>query len=379
MTSPKAERTWSNLPVPPGEVLSEEIEALGMSQKDLASALDRPVQVVNEIINAKKGITQETALGLERVLGIGAHVWVGLESTYRMTIARNRELEQLRASQALLTELPINAMAKLDWVSKVRDKEEQVREVLRFFGVANVSAYRRRMPIVGFRFTEKATVSEGALAAWLRKGETEARIMETRDFNTSRLYEAAVEARALTSTGPDVFVPRLKLLFANAGVAFVIVPELPKTGANGVARWLTSSKALIQLNLRYKWADIFWFTLFHEVGHLLKHSKGRGIIVDGKGISGDPTIEDEADRWRADFLINPDTWRTFVSAAGFTRDAIKRFAAEAGVAPGIVVGRLHREGLLPYSQLADPERAVRVGGSMPRKSSHRNPPIPQAA
>ncbi len=353
MTSPKAERTWSDLPVPPGEVLSEEIEALGMSQKDLASALDRPVQVVNEIINAKKAITQETALELERVLGIGAHVWAGLESTYRMTLARNREREQLRSAQAWLTELPINAMAKFGWVSKARDKEEQVREILRFFGVANVSAYRRRTPIVGFRFTEKATVSAGALAAWLRKGETEARVMETRDFNTDRLYEAALEARALTITNPDVFVPRLKLLFADAGVAFVIVPELPKTGANGVARRLAPSKALIQLNLRYKWADIFWFTLFHEVAHLLKHNKGRSIIVDGEGISSDAAIEDEANHWAGDFLINADMWRGFASMGGFTRDAIKRFAAEAGVAPGIVVGRLHRERLLPYSRMAD--------------------------
>ena len=80
------EKTVSDLPIPPGEVLGEEIEALGMSQKQLAAALGRPVQAVNEIIRGKKAITEETALGLERVLGIGAHVWVGLESAYRMAL-----------------------------------------------------------------------------------------------------------------------------------------------------------------------------------------------------------------------------------------------------------------------------------------------------
>ena len=93
------EKTLSDLPIPPGEVLGEEIEALGMSQKQLAAALGRPVHAVNEIIRGKKAITEETALGLERVLGIGAHVWVGLEAAYRMTLARNRERERMAESQ----------------------------------------------------------------------------------------------------------------------------------------------------------------------------------------------------------------------------------------------------------------------------------------
>ena len=91
MSSHTATRVWSDLPIPPGEVLAEEVEALGMNQTQLAAALGQPVQVVNEIIRGKKAITQETALGLERVLGISAHVWEGLESSYRMTLARNRE------------------------------------------------------------------------------------------------------------------------------------------------------------------------------------------------------------------------------------------------------------------------------------------------
>lgn len=91
MNNPAVTRAWSDLPIPPGEVLQEEIEALGMNQTQLAVALGRPVQAVNEIIRGKKAITQETALELERVLDIGVHVWTGLESAYRMTLARNRE------------------------------------------------------------------------------------------------------------------------------------------------------------------------------------------------------------------------------------------------------------------------------------------------
>ena len=324
-----------------------------MSQKDLASSLDRPAQVVNEIINAKKAITEDTALELERVLGIGAHVWMGLESTYRLTFARQRERERLRSAIDLLPELPIAAMAKLGWIPKTRDKEALAHEVLSFFGVANASAYRNRNPVAAFHFTARAKFSEEALNAWLRRGEIEARNAETREFDTSRLHEAAQEARALTTEEPGVFVPLLQDCLAYAGVAFVIVPELPKTGANGVARWLAPRKALIQLNLRYKWADIFWFTLFHEIAHLLRHHKDRNIIVDGEGINGDRVIEDDANQWASDFLIDPGMWEAFTSNPGFTRDAVTRFAAEAGIAPGIVVGRLQREHRLPYNALAD--------------------------
>lgn len=347
------EKTLSDLPIPPGESLAEEIEALGMSQTQLAAALGRPVQAVNEIIRGKKAVTEETALGLERVLGIGAHVWSGLESAYRMTLARNRERERMEASIDWLKEFPIGAMTKKGWVAPVRDKREQVRELLSFFGVADVAAYRSMAPARAgrFRLSDKAKASEGALAAWLRKGETEAQRAETRDFDAGLLAAAAAEARSLTAVEPAVFAPRLERLFADAGVVFVVVPELPKTGANGVARMIGPRKALIQLNLRYKWADIFWFTLFHEVAHLLKHRRER-VIVDGESVSGDPTIEAEANQWSSDFLIPPDAWRAFTSDGDFEEGSVAAFASEVGIAPGIVAGRLNKESLAPYSALA---------------------------
>ena len=84
----KQSSTWSDMPIPPGEILAEELEARGMNQRGLATRLGRPLQVVNEIINAKKAITPDTALELEMVLGIDAQYWANLESCYRITLAR---------------------------------------------------------------------------------------------------------------------------------------------------------------------------------------------------------------------------------------------------------------------------------------------------
>ena len=86
-----SQRVWSDLPIPPGEVLAEELEERGMTQKELATRMRRPAQAINEIVRGKKAVTPQTALGLERALGIDASFWMNLETTYRLTLARNKE------------------------------------------------------------------------------------------------------------------------------------------------------------------------------------------------------------------------------------------------------------------------------------------------
>ena len=340
----------SDLAIPPGETLADEIAARSMSQTELAARLGRPVQVVNEIIHGKKAITDNTALGLEKVLGIPAAFWVNLEQNYRMTRARLQEGDRLEAEAEWLKELPVREMQKRGWIVTGRNAQEKVGALLQFFGVANVSAYRKTTEVLGFRISENAKLSPGALAAWLRKGELEAQKIETRPFDSSLLLDAARAARSMTEQPAQEFAPRLTRLFADAGVAFVVVRELPKTGANGVARWLTDRKALIQLNLRYKWQDIFWFTLFHEVCHVLKHGNQK-IIIDGIDKKG--AFENEANQWAADFLVPPDAWEQFRRRTPFNKSSIIAFAGAVGISPGIIVGRLHREQLIEYSEMSD--------------------------
>ena len=350
MTIDDRREVYSDLAIPPGDTLADEISARGMSQTELAARLGRPVQVVNEIIHGKKAITDDTALGLEKVLGIPAAFWVNLEQNYRMTRARLRDRDRLQAEEEWLKELPVREMERRGWIAVGRSAQEKVRALLQFFGVANVSAYRKTTQVLGFRISDNAKLSPGALAAWLRKGELEAQAIETRAFDSTLLLEAAHEARAMTEDPSQVFAPRLTQLFADAGVAFVVVRELPKTGANGVARWLTDRKALIQLNLRYKWQDIFWFTLFHEVCHVLNHGSQK-IIIDGTDKNG--PLEDEANQWAADFLVPPDRWSEFRRRTPFNRNGITAFARRMGISPGIVVGRLQRERRLKYSEMVD--------------------------
>ncbi len=346
-------RVYSDLPIPPGEVLEEELEARGMTQKELATRLGRPAQAINEIIRAKKAITPETAIGLGRVLGIDAQFWTNLEAAYRMTLARKREQEMLEANVQWLDEYPVRAMLKRGWIQAGRDRPGRLKALMSFLGVA-VAEPQAFQKAIGFRITEAAqqAISLGALAVWLRKGELDAQETPTADYDEQAFTEALSRIRQMTTQPPEEFLPAMSDLCAQSGVAFCMVQELPKSGANGATRWLTDRKAMIQMSIRNKWADVFWFTFFHEACHLLRHRTQRRIVIDG--LDADPEsagIEADADRFARDFLIDPRKWSDFCAEGQFTASSVKRFARSVGIAPFIVVGRLQREKRIAYSRL----------------------------
>lgn len=346
-------RAWSDLPTPPGKVIKEEIDFLGMSHGELAARMNRTVQEVNEIILGERVISSETAIELERVLGIAADFWTNLESSYRMTLARNQEKEDIATKLHLLDEYPITKMVELGWLPAVRDKASKLKALMGFLGVSDPtpSAYQEA---VGFRITEAAQqrISRGALAAWLRKGEIEAQKADVENYDHEAFRNALVKIRGMTELSPSAFLPEVSNLCAQSGVVFCLVPELPKIGANGVARWLTDHKALLQLNIRNKWADIFWFTFFHEAYHILEHRAHRRILIDGLDDELEMSdIEAEADNFAKDLLIPPEKWEQFCSGGDYSAPTVISFAHSVGVAPFVVVGRLQKECRVPYTRL----------------------------
>lgn len=336
----------------PGETLQEVLEDRQMSQADFADRTGRPRKTINEIIHGKTAITPETALQFERVLGIPASFWNNLERNYQEYLARQQETQLLEASTDWLRQIPIKDLAKLGWIQRHGAAADQVREVLRFFGIASPAQWDSvsLASQASFRHSPSFASHQGALAAWLRKGELEAQKIDCESYDRAKFRRALAEARRLTVEDPEIFVPRLIALCAAAGVAVAFVHELPKCRVHGATRWLSSDKALIQLSLRYKTNDHLWFTFFHEAGHILLHGKKETFIEVGDKNSS--TEEAEANRFAADFLIPIVELERFQrSTATRSEAAVRRFAGELGIAPGIVVGRLQHDGWLPPSHL----------------------------
>ena len=189
----------------------------------------------------------------------------------------------------------------------------------------------------------------------MHRGEIEAAEIKSAIYDVNKFKEALLQIRTLTVKPPEIFQPEVVRLCAEAGVAVVFIPQLPKTRTSGATRWLNPNKALIQLSLRYKTDDHLWFAFFHEAGHILLHGK-RDIFLEGKGVASveDQEKEEEANKFAADILIPPMKLKRFL-ASGQKRSkvGIKEFAAEIGIAAGIVVGRLQHDGILPPSHCND--------------------------
>ncbi len=364
MTTEKQPSFQPDYHVPPGETVLETITALGITQAELAERAGRPKKTINEIIHAKAAITPETALQFEKVLGLPASFWNALEQQYRAALAREAEREQLQRQLDWLDTIPVRALTKHGWVPSFREPVKQLEALLSFYGVASVEAWRDvwadLRSAASYRKAEAFETDFAAVTAWLRKGELEARAIKTEPFDPLVFRAVLGEVRTLTLDTSAAFVDELVSLCAGAGVAVCFVPELPKLRVCGATRWLTPDKALVQLSLRYKTNDQMWFTFFHEAGHIVLHGK-RSVFVEeiggaSKGIAGSAEPrwkrlkgeEREANEFAQNVLIPPSEYNRFTEPGDFSAIAIRVFAAEIGIHPGIVLGRLQRDRFVPF-------------------------------
>jgi HTH-type transcriptional regulator/antitoxin HigA len=338
--------------LPPGETLRSRIEAIDLSQAELAMRSGLSTKHVNQIIKGLAPITHETALTLERVTGTPASIWNKLEARYRENLLRRVDVSQ--EDRSWLGRLPLKELRRRHLITTSTDITELFNGVLTFFGVADRPAWENLWlkPSRSFRRATTFETSPEAVATWVRIGELEAREIDTQPYDVATFRIALQEIRSQTRQ-PDF--DHVVQLCADAGVGLVFVPEVEKCRISGAAWWASSTRAVIALSDRYKANDRFWFTLFHESGHLLLHSK-KETFVDYDGDDGD--LESEADRFASDLLIPPDAARRLPELS--TERDVKRFAEEIGIADGIVVGRLQYLRLWDWSKGNGLKRRVRI-------------------
>jgi len=338
---------------PPGDSIADLLEERGIRQTELATRMDVTPKFVNELIGGKVAVTPVTALALEKALDVPANFWLARDARYQEALARQKSRAEWVANVRWLDELPLDDMRKFKWIQDREDRASYVEECLTFFGVASVGAWRQQyveqtIASAAYRRSEKVKRDPGSVAAWLRAGELLAANIRCAPFDRERFLQALAKARQLTlETAPTKFVPALIDLFASCGVAVVIVRAPKGCPINGAVRWLSAEKALVQLSFRYLRNDTFWFTFFHECGHIALHGK-KMLFLENDEMTGDE--EDEANQFAADRLIAPNEWARFQQPL-LSESAICEFAERVGIAPGIVLGRLQNEKRLPWSRL----------------------------
>lgn len=337
---------------PPGDTILEVLEERGWTQADLAERTGYSRKHINLLIKGGAGITEEAALKLERVLGSTAGFWLNREAQYREALARQAELGDLNPFISWLSELPVADMVQFGWIQRHDQKERMVASCLQFFGVATVDAWRERYGTLyaAYRASPSFQKKGGAVASWIRFGEVQAETRSISVFRREGLLSRIPELRSLScETDPAVFIPRLETALASVGVALVVAPAPKGCPVSGLTKWLGPDRSLVMLSFRYKTNDHFWFTLFHELAHLLLHGK-RLLFLEGPENGLLMEQEAAADAWASNILIPAREAKSLYTLAE-NPARIPDFARRIGIAPGIVVGRLQHDNRLGWSEL----------------------------
>lgn len=337
-------RSRSFIATPPGATIKEQLHDKGMSQKEFATRIDMSEKHISRLINGEVQLTPEVAVRLEVVLGIPAKFWNNLEAIYREKLIKVEIENAMDADEVLVKQLPYSEMAKFGWVSETRSSKEKVMNLRKYFEVIELSLLEHnqitRIACRRLAVTEK---SDFALLAWVQEAKIIARDVETAPINIKGLKRIIPEIRTMTILKPKEFCPKIKNMLAECGIALVFLPHLKGSFLQG-ASFMDGNKIVVGLTARGKDADKFWFSLFHELAH---------IILNHIGQREGTTDQDEkdADTWARDTLISAKDFDKFIENKVFSSTSIYIFAQKLGIAPGIVVGRLQNEGCIEHSMM----------------------------
>lgn len=339
-------RSRRYIATPPGATIKEQLNNRGMSQKEFAARMDMSEKHISMLINGLVQLTPETAVRLETVLGVPAKFWNNLEAIYREKIIKAEEENAIEEDAEIAKQFPYNEMAELGWVPETRKTKEKVVNLRRFFEIVKLSLLESgkitRIACRRLAITEK---SDLALMAWAQEAKIRARDIQTSPINVKALISAVPEIRKMTVLKPEIFCPQIEKHFADCGIALVFLPHLKRSFLQG-ASFVDGKKIVVGLTARGKDADRFWFSLFHELAH---------IVLGHVGNPDGTSEEDEkaADKWAADTLIAPEDFEAFKKSGDFSRESVLRFSEAQGIAPGITVGRMQKEYMINFNVLND--------------------------
>ncbi len=342
-------RKFNEYIIPPGETIKELLESRNITQLDLSLKTGINKKTINEIINGKAPISISTAQKLEYVFNIPASFWNNLERNYQETLERKKDFDSILEEEKYLEKIPYLEMSKRGWdfITKTRDSFEKVKNLRKFFSVASLNFDTDLKRKMAFRKSTNNNFSFESLYCWIRYGEIQANKEDCEKFDLEKLKLYVPEIKKLANKSFLEQYDKMKKILNKCGIILIFEPHLPNTYINGVTYKLNGEKGIIMISDRGKKDDILWFTLFHEIGHLLKHGK-KEIFIDMEN-GENSLIETEADNFAKNSLIPCAEYQTFKKSLINEKNIIE-FSKKINVTPGIVVGRLQKDGIIGWNQ-----------------------------
>lgn len=348
----------------PGYYIKDMIEDMEISQDEFAKRLGVSGKTVSKLINGKINLSNDVALQLSTMFGTSTEMWLNLQQTYDIKYLEIEKEIQLDSEKELLKLIDYKYFVNLGFVENTRDALEKIKNLCAYFKISKLSILLRQDLLVNYRSCSESLNEKNIVnsKAWLQTAINIGKDMEVDQFSKSKLEKYIPEIREMTLQSPGVFLPRLKEIFSECGVSFVLLPHLKNSGINGAVTWVNNHKVILAINDRRSFADTFWFSLFHEIRHVLQEKHKLTLIsFSSKNIEKmDKMLEEDADLFAQEILIPTDDYKSFVAISNFTEYEVCQFAKKIKIHPGIVVGRLQKDKYIDYSKLNNLKKRYKI-------------------
>ncbi len=340
----------------PGFYIEEIIEELGMSQEEFAKRLDVSAKTISKLVNALIPLSDDLADRISVMLGISAETFINLQKTYDLKVLEIERAEKLKEQRDIIKNIDYTYFVNHKILPPAKNVVEKIQRLCSFLIVSDLSVLKKPDLVASFRTTVQTVTEKNIINAnvWLQTAFNFGVKKDVKSFNEKKLRDAIPRIRKMTLMPPEKFLPELEKIFCECGVAFVLLPSLKNCGVNGAVKWC-DEKVILAINDRTMYADIFWFSLFHEIGHILQKKKTKVIISDKTLSQTSEDLEKEADQFARDVLLPQDEYEAFLNCGphGFTYDRICFYARKMEIHPGIIIGRLQHDGYIPFSRFTN--------------------------
>ena len=327
----------------PGYYIKEIVEESGLTQEDFAKRLDTTPKNLSLLIRGEQSLSIDMAMKLSRMMGTSINYWLNLQNAYDALIAQFKSDKELEEERRIFEYLEYKYFRDNFGLPNLpRRKDEQIKCVREFLNVATLSVLTRRDMSVNFRSSRKELTESSIVKAnaMVQIATNIVLKMNVCRYNKKKFEEAAKYALTLTRNHRGFF-PLIKEEFQQAGVILVVLPNILGSEINGATKKIGNS-IMLMVNDRRLNADSFWFTLFHEIAHIINADYGISFEEE-KG-----EVEEIADKYAANSLIPAEEYEKFLSMGKSDLKSIKVFADKIERDPGIVLGRLQNDGIVGH-------------------------------
>ena len=293
----------------PCETLAEKLEEMGMGPKEFALRTGKPEKTITAVLKGESSVSADMAVQFENVTKIPAYFWLNNQRSYDEYLAREKRKAVIEDALPWVKLFPVSEMIDKGWLPQIKSQKEKAAALLSFFGFARHSAwedyYFHQQLKVAFGISLADIKEPYSISAWLRQGELQAADLKANNYVEKSFKEALPKLKSLMVEQAEDFYGKLQLICLEAGVKVVFTPCLSKAPLGGSTRWINNTP-LIQLTSSYDRNDSFWFTFFHEAGHILLHGK-KDIFLEQVDYSGkEPEKEQQADNFAFKWTLSEE-------------------------------------------------------------------------